>query len=327
MLSIFQAINLRLHADGGAASAAATGADAGSGEAATGEVNAQQSAAGIAHSKRAQEFYAKYVEKPTTQPAKSSDPAPEVQTEQKEQKKVSFQELIKSAEYKDEADKYIQSVLDRRFKSAKQAEADRAKLAPLIELLGKKYGQDVSDLSKVDLDALVGKIVDDDSYYEAEAMEKGVSVEQLKALKKMERENAELRKAMEERNRRDNAQRAYGELMRQAEETKAVYASFDLDAEMNNPRFAKLIGSGVDARTAFEVVHKDEIVPAAMQFAAQQTQQRIAAGIASGAKRPTEAGSGSAAPIVTKIDVTKLTSAQRREYIQKAKRGEKVTFT
>ena len=88
---------------------------------------------------------------------------------------------------KDLDDARIQSLMQKRVKDHKEITEKYQKTLPVFELLSRKYGVDASDI-----DALTKAMNDDDSYFEQEAMEKGISVEQLKEFKKMEKENAEL---------------------------------------------------------------------------------------------------------------------------------------
>jgi hypothetical protein len=95
---------------------------------------------------------------------------------------------------------------------------------------------------------------------------------------------------------------------------------------MKNPKFVQLLRSNVDVRTAYEVLHKDEIIPAAMQFTAKTVEQKIANNIASGSRRPTENGMSSQSAATVKDDVTRLTKADRDEIICRVQRGEKIVF-
>ena len=177
-----------------------------------------------------------------------------------------------------------------------------------------------------DIDALNKAIVEDDSFYEAEALEKGVTVEQLKQIRKMERENAELKRQMQEKETRENANKLYASWMEQSEKTKAVYPTFDLQAEMQNPRFVDLLRSNVDVRTAYEVLHKDEIIPAAMQFTAKTVEQKLTNKIIANGARPAENGTTSQSAAVVKSDVSQLSKADRQEIIRRVARGEKIRF-
>lgn len=243
-----------------------------------------------------------------------------------EVQKMSFDDLIKG-EYKKEYEAKLQSAMEKRFKAANKDKETVGKLAPVLELLGRKYGVDASDLSKLDIDALTNTILEDDSYYEEEAMNRGVSVEALKEIRRMERENATLKQTIEERTKRENSERAYAELVNQANGVKAVYPNFDLNAEMQNPSFGRLVANGVPLQTAYEVVHKNEILPAAMQFAVQKTQENISKSIQSGKNRPSENGVGNSVGFTTKLDPSKLTPEERADIRRRVlERGEKITF-
>ena len=162
--------------------------------------------------------------------------------------------------------------------------------------------------------------------YEQEALERGMSVKDLKEFKRMERENADFKAQMKEQEKQENGKKLYAAWMQQAEDAKKVYPSFDLRAEMNNPKFVDLLRSNIDVRTAYEVLHKDEIIPAAMQFTAQQVESKLAKSIASGASRPSENGMSSQSAAVVKSDVSQLSKADRAEIIRRVQRGEKIRF-
>lgn len=231
-----------------------------------------------------------------------------------------FEKLIKG-EYKDLYDARVQDTIQRRLKGTKETVDKYNALAPTLEMLSRKYGVDASDI-----EALNKAIEEDDAYYEDEALEKGITVEQLKSIRKMERENAELKRQMREQNARENADRIYAAWMQQADALKGVYPSFDLNSELNNPRFVDLLRNNVDVRTAYEVLHKDEIIPAAMQFTARQVEQKLTNKIIAGGSRPTENGINSQSSVVVKSDVSQLSKEDRAEIIRRVARGEKIRF-
>ena len=142
----------------------------------------------------------------------------------------------------------------------------------------------------------------------------------------MEKENADLKRQMEEQNRKENANKLYSQWMEQADKAKAVYPSFDLRAEMQNPQFVNLLRSNIDVRTAYEVIHKDEIIPAAMQFTAKAVEQKLTNKIIANGARPAENGNSSQGASVTKSDVSKLTKADRDEIYRRSLNGEKISF-
>ena len=113
-------------------------------------------------------------------------------TAQSVDRNAEFEKLIKG-EYKDLYDARMQDTVQKRLKGSKETVEKYEALSPLLEILAKKYGVDPSD-SK----ALTKAIEDDDSYFEEEALEKGMTVQQLKEVRRMERENADLRRQMQE---------------------------------------------------------------------------------------------------------------------------------
>lgn len=249
-----------------------------------------------------------------------SAPAAEVQTVAQPDRNAEFEALIKG-EYKDLYDAKMQDTIQKRLKGQKETVDKYNALTPTLEMLGKKYGVDASDI-----EALNKAIEEDNSFYEEEALEKGMTVQQLKEIRKMERENAELKAQMQEAQRQENGKKLYAAWMQQADEAKKVYPSFDLRAEMNNPKFVDLLRSNIDVRTAYEVLHKDEIIPAAMQFTAQAVESKLAKSIASNGARPSENGMSSQSAAVVKSDVSQLSKADRAEIIRRVQRGEKIRF-
>ena len=304
------ALNLQLFADGGAGDGG-TGAEGASGETAV---------AAVQQTKGSKNPLAdvKYgIQEDPAQTAPVQDTADVVETPDR---KAEFKKLIKG-EYKNEYDAEVQDILQRRFKSTRDTVEKYEALTPTLEMLAKKYGVDATDIK-----ALNQAIEEDDSYYEEEALEKGITVRQLKKIRKMERENSELKRQMQEKTTRENANRLYQQWIEQAEQVKSVYPSFDLSAEMQNPKFLDLLRANIDVRTAYEVLNNDKIIPAAMQFTAKQVEQKLTNKIIANGARPSENGITSQSASLTKSDVSQLTKADRQEIARRVARGEKIRF-
>lgn len=255
--------------------------------------------------------------------------AAEVQTETVAQpdRNAEFEKLIKG-EYKDLYDARVQDTVQKRLKGTKETVDKYNALTPTLETLAKFYGVDAADI-----EALNKAVEEDNSYLEAEAMEEGKTVQQLREerkrereIKKIESENAYLKAQMEEAQRQENGKKLYAAWMQQADEAKKVYPSFDLRTEMNNQKFVDLLRSNIDVRTAYEVVHKDEIIPAAMQFTAKTVEQKLTNKIMANGARPSENGMSSQSAAVVKSDVSKLTKLDIDEVSRRVARGERVTF-
>jgi hypothetical protein len=231
-----------------------------------------------------------------------------------------FEALIKG-KFKAQYDARMQDTIQKRLKGSKETEQKFNEVAPILEILGKKYGVKATDIS-----ALSKAIEDDDSYYEAEAAERDMTVEQLKMFKKIERENSAYRQREIDRQNQENADRLLKVWHEQEEQTKKVYPNFDMAAELQNEQFRNLIENNVSVQAAYEVIHRDEIIPAAMQFAAQAVEQNISKKIAANGARPSENGMGGVASAVVKSDVSKLTKFDIDEVARRVARGERISF-
>ena len=312
----FRKLNLQLFAEGAGGGEGGTGAEGATGVTATNAVS--QTKKGVKSNPLANVVYGKQAD--AAQTADVQNETTEAEVVQQPDRNAEFEKLIKG-DYKDLYDARMQETIQKRLKGTKETVDKYNALSPTLELLAKKYGVDPNDT-----EALNKAIAEDDAYYEEEALERGVSVEQLKEIKKMERENAELRKIKQDQENREKGQKLYSQWMEQAEKAKAIYPSFDLRAEMANPKFTDLLRANIDVRTAYEVVHKDDIIPAAMQFTAKTVEQKLTNKIIANGARPAENGSSSQSSTVVKSDVSQLTKEDRNEIIRRVRNGEKITF-
>ena len=317
---ILRSIDLQLFAEGGS-SASAAGAE-GSGTGAEGVTTADGMPATSARAKKNPLADVRYGIQENAEDAQVADAQKTAGQVSAEERAAKFEALIKG-EYKDLYDAKMQDTIQKRLKGTKETVDRYNALAPTLEILAKKYGFDVNDL---DVNELNKAIDEDDSFFAEEALEKGVSVEQLKKIRKMERENADLKRQMREQEVRENADRIYAGWMEQSENLKQVYPNFELNAEMRNPKFVELLKSNIDVRTAYEVLHKDDIIRGAMQFTADTVQTKLANNIIAGRNRPSENGIGQTSPAVVKNDVSQLSRADREEIIRRVARGEKIRF-
>ena len=315
---ILRSIDLQLFAEGGS-SASAAGAE-GSGTGAEGVTTADGMPATSARAKNNPLADVRYGIQENAEDAQVADAQNTAGQVSAEERAAKFEALIKG-EYKDLYDAKMQDTIQKRLKGTKDTVDKYNALAPTLETLAKKYGVDPTDI-----DALNHAIDEDNTFFEDEALEKGISVEQLKEIRKIERENADLKKQMREQSVRENADRIYAGWLEQSNALKQVYPNFDLDAEIKNPRFVDLLKNNVDVRTAYEVLHKDDIIRGAMQFTADTVQTKLANNIIAGRNRPSENGIGQTSPAVVKNDVSQLSRADREEIIRRVARGEKIRF-
>lgn len=223
--------------------------------------------------------------------------------------------------FKSEFDAEVQGIIKGRLKKAEATQRQLEGLAPLMQMLGDKYGVDPSDAA-----AIVKAVQDDDSYYEDEALEKGLTVAQLKQIKKLEAENEEFRAAARERETDAQAQQIYAKWVQQTEQAKQIYPGIDLRTEAQNPGFMKLLRAGVDVATAYSVVHRDEIMPAVMQYGAKQGEAAAAAKIKKSTQMPSENGLKQSPGATYKSDPSTLTHEDFERIRERVARGEKITF-
>ena len=322
MVFPFERLNLQLF--DGAAAGGSAGSAAPGGEGASAGANVQEAAAPVnPRAKRNPLADVKYGIQPQEAEPQAAAAQPEAQpTEQRK----SFQELI-DGEYKDDANKYVQNILKKRLGESKAAEAKLGELTPALELLGKKYGVDTSDMAAFDVNALIQRISDDDGLYEAEAEKRGLSVEATKTVMALEKKAALADKLQQENLERTMFNQHLQKMATEGESLKQIYPGFNLQAELQNPRFQRLTSPnvGISVRDAYELIHKDEIQAATMQFAVQKSAEKLAQSVQANAARPAENGSTQNA--VTVKNDPRLFSKQDREEIRRRVRlGEKIQF-
>ena len=237
-----------------------------------------------------------------------------------EAKRKAFDELI-SGEYRDMYAEKFQQAFNRRFKEVKGMEDSLNAQKPILELLMQKYRIADGDIGK-----LQKAIEQDDTYWEAGAEEAGLTVEQYRAMQKLERENEEFRRMQQRTLGEQQARQKLAEWQREADALKELYPTFDLNAEVKNPDFLGLLKAGVDIKHAYELRHMDEIKEAAARSAAQQAGLQVAAKLKSKALRPSENGTSSQSAVIVKSDVHSLTRADRAEAARQAAMGKRIEF-
>jgi len=264
----------------------------------------------------------KYFQKAMDKLPKAQTPSEEVQTTSEPQttEKMSYADLIKSDDYKEEHKAYMDKTISDRLKKYKGLEADYGKAKSTLEIVANKYGVNPNDENF--LEVLNQKIEADDSYYENYAMEHDISTDEARRIVTMERRLAQA-DAEKEAQAKQEAMRQQIMLLRQnAEKTKAQFPNFDLDAEMQNEKFRRLcaVNNG-DTTSAYMACHWNEILPATVQMASKQVQEQTAKAVASNKSRPIENGLSSVAPSVVKQDFKGMSLAEIRAYADEQRRS------
>lgn len=196
--------------------------------------------------------------------------------------------------------------------------------APILELLGRKYGVDTSDPAKVDMTALAQAVGDDDYFYEDESSELGLDVPATKRRVQQElelnardralkqREDA-LSESLEEMTMRRHVEKMNSD----AAALKRAFKDFDLQKELQNPRFAAMVspGGGLSVTEAYYAIHHQEIEEAKQAETARSVAQAFSNNIQSGRQRPAENGMNSrnTSPAPKKL-YSEMNAAERAEY-------------
>lgn len=241
----------------------------------------------------------------------------------------SWESLIKG-KYKEEYSKAVKTAVSKRFKHQQDLEGQISRIDPIVRAVAQRYHIQANPDGSIPIDALSNAIANDDSIYEEEAMSRGISVNDLKHEKALERENSALRSQVQQSQK--NAE--WNNIVEQSNQLKQIYPDFDLEAEMGDENFGHLLvtlqNSGIRnaVQTAYEVTHRNEIMGGAMKYAVQRTAAKVSNAVQSGIKRPVENGTGGQAATsnVGATDINHLTLAQINDYIARARRGEKITF-
>ena len=231
-----------------------------------------------------------------------------------------FKSLIKG-KFKDDFDKAVQNILNRRFRDFKKLETSNNEVQPLLSLMASKYG--VNPNARDIMDA----IQRDSAFYEAGAESMGMTTEGYKAYLSQTSENRLLREYQQAQAEQAEFQEKFDGWVEQGERLKGLYPQFDLYEEINsNDDFVKLLNSGVDVKTAFQACHSDEILEGAMQYTAREVAKKTADSIANKRARPLEGSLSRQNGVTIKSDVSKLTKADRAEIARRVANGETIRF-
>lgn len=211
-----------------------------------------------------------------------------------------FSSLI-NGKFKEQFTKKTQVIIDKRFKQTKALEDYKQRVLPTVSHLMEKYGvaegdeeQLLSHISSADTDK--GQVEPDENVVP--------SVSRIDALK-----------------------HRVGGWLRESEELKTTFPDFDLRTELReNKLFSQLLMGGAPLRSAYETVHKDEILTGAMAYTADRVREQVVKGIEAKGRRPVENGVTSETAIVTSVDVNSLTSQDILKILKQVENGASITF-
>lgn len=241
-----------------------------------------------------------------------------------EERAQAFEQLIKG-EYAEEFNARTQGIISQRFKETKNMQSRLDQMQPLVDALSTRYGE-------TDVQKLMAAIEADEGFYQSAADEAGMTVEQLKERNVLRRKAEAYDQWQAQQQRVETERRAYQQWETQSQNLKSIYPDFDFAAQCKDPqngeKFIKLLGQGVDVKTAYEVLNHDKLIAGALKTAVNQAQMRTVQTIQAQGMRPSENGvGGSVATQIVKIDPAKMSKKERADYARRALQGERIDFT
>ena len=317
----FFKLNLQLFGEGGG-----DGGDGGSASASVGEAvggdDSGDNRIPASIPEKAKKYYQKAMEKTSNKTnAKTSEASDTAQNTNAPNttEKLSYADLIKSDEYKEEHKAYVEKTIGDRLKKYKGMESTLGSYKGLLDTVATKYGVNPDDENY--LQVLSEKIDADDSYYENYAIEHDISASEARRVVTMERKAAQFDAEQQAREKQEQMRQHLITLRQNAERTKAQFPDFDLETEMQNEKFKRLcaVNNG-DTTAAYMACHWNEILPASVQRASKQIQAQTAQAVASNKARPIENGISSTAPSVVQTDFSKMNLQQIRQFAEEERR-------
>lgn len=241
----------------------------------------------------------------------------------KEEARNSFRELIKG-DYKEQYEETIREHLDQRTKSSQKKMQDMqnqvAASADAMELVMAKYNVDSPDKLKDVLEQ-------DDSFWEDAADRAGLTVEQYREMQLVKMQNKKLLAQQKADRIEHQARMLHDDIRQQSEILKQKYPGFDLQGELQNPEFKKLIvDDGWPVERAFKSIHMDELLQYTAAASGSAVRDNITKNQQARGSRPPENGMSQKPGVVSSVDISKMTAAERKAYINRARHGEIIDF-
>ena len=318
-------LNLQMFGDGGDGGAAGAGADGGTAQAAestqaaeiragdtlpTGQQASRQVAAAMNRQmKRNPELRKVYGQTP----AESKGDQPAEQPENAEAKTIEDRWAeLKKGEFAELYGRDVQNAIQDRFKNAKDAQAALDALEPMLKVFRDRAGvQTNEELSK--------QVLDDDSLYEDEANEAGMTVAAYREFKQMRDELTQAKAREQESIEQEMVRNHVMKLQQQAEEFKAQFPDFDLmTALKTDESFRKLTSPqvGLSVRDAYFAIHHDELAPQMMAYGMDRAKKQMGQTLQAQQKRPVEGAMRNQGAAQVAVDPKAFTKEQR-EHIKK----------
>lgn len=279
---------------------------------------------------------AKKVRSTSNAPDKANNPqaqtidAPTATTEEPKAKK-SFAELVET-EYKADLEEYMHKAFRKRFGKVEALENENATARELLTQLAEQHGIDAesktfmedlrkamnSEVSTKKVEEYMNKhdVPEDEARRVVEMERKLAEQDRAKKLNEMAEKAREEQKAHEER---------MEALKESAKQTKAKYPEFDLEADMKNEAFVRMLAAtGGNTTMAYVATHHEELMRSVTQKATADATAQVANAVASNQKRVAEGAMSAHASSVADVDISSLNRQERKKlYYDRFVRGKK----
>lgn len=303
-------LNLQFHADG---AAAGDGGDGASTAGVTSDVAGQDQSDRLISLGVPKAKADKYKGKA---PAAQKNVAPAADTATTKPESNPDEERWEQAKKDPYINKKMQEAMSARLKKNGDAQQTLEQLKPMLDLIGKKTGVDVSDLSKLDVNGLVKAVTEDPSYYEDMAADMGVDVKTARQIYSREREAQQAEKEAK-RQRQEQLFRKHIDGMKQQEQSmKQAGININLQQELEDPTFrdrtAPQPTQGLSVQDAYRLKYFDQIVADEVNKAVRQATSSISNKLQSRRGVPAEAGTVSRPGVQTQTkSYADMTPAER----------------
>lgn len=225
------------------------------------------------------------------------------------------------AKYKPELDEFTQGVVKQRLKEHGKLKEANAGMSGIVSDLAIRYGLDSSDY-----EGIRKALGSDNSYYRDKAIEEGLTEDQYKSQQEAKYKSARYDQMMADKANKERFQNQLEVWRTESEAVKEFYPAFDFDKEITNKDYMQLLINGVNPKTAYQVIHNEEIISGSMAMAANAGRQQTIDNIRSRGARASEGAIGSQPAAESKVSVKDMTKAQIDELIRRAQRGEKISL-
>lgn len=243
---------------------------------------------------------------------------PEKKPQQIADKRKEFEKLI-SEQFKEQFEEILKEKISKYEQENKLLKNRLSQSDEVLDMLSDRYSSGSVKELKEALEA-------DNSLFADKADKYGMDVHSYRYMRNLERENArnkaQLEKSAMEKDMAEKMKLWYT----QSGAVAGEYPDFNLAEEIENPAFVNLIKNGIDMKTAYEVLHHNDILNRIRTQNASEAKKAAVMELEARNNRPVENGLSSQSSAVIKKNVAMLTPEERAEIAKRAARGEVISF-